>query len=303
MRRHPVILALVILIVIAAVFSCSVFTITALSGKQRSFSLNEKVGVVLVEGVITDAREIVKQLNDFGKDDSVKAVVVRIDSPGGGVAPSEEIYGAIQDLKKKKKVVASMGSIAASGGYLIACAANKIVANHGTLTGSISAIMHFANLEDLLKKIGIRSSVIKSGKFKDIGSPTRDMTAEEKALLQSVIDDIYDYLLDVIARDRKIDKEELRKIADGRIFTGRQAQKQKLVDELGDLDYAVNAAGKMAGIQGKPEVVYPEKKKPSLRELILQSAVASIVSELRGQESSKQTGLFYLYEPAGTGLK
>ena len=303
MRRHPVIFALVILIVIAAVFSCSVFTITALSGKRRTFSLNEKVGVVLVEGIITDAREIVQQLGDFGKDDSIRAVVVRIDSPGGGVAPSEEIYGAILELKKKKQVVASMGSIAASGGYLIACGANRIVANHGTLTGSISAIMHFANVEDLLKKIGVRSSVIKSGKFKDIGSPSRDMTAEEKALLQSLVDDIYDHLLDVIARDRKINKEELRKIADGRIFTGRQAQKEKLVDELGDLAYALNLAGKMAGIQGKPEAVYPAKKKSTFWELIFQNAVSSIVSELRGRESSKQMGLFYIYEPAATGLK
>lgn len=300
MRRHPVIFALVILIVIVAVFSCSVFTITALSGKRRTFSLNEKVGVVLVEGVITDAREIVQQLVDFGKDDSIRAVVVRIDSPGGGVAPSEEIFGAIQELKKKKQVVASMGSIAASGGYLVACGANKIVANSGSLTGSISAIMHFANVEDLLKKIGVRSSVIKSGKFKDIGSPAREMTAEEKSLLQNVVDDIYDYLLEVIARERKIKKDDLRKIADGRIFTGRQAKKLNLVDELGDLDYALNLAGKMAGIQGKPEAVYPAKKKSTFWELVLQNAVSVVMSEWRGRESLKQTGLFYLYDPAAS---
>jgi protease-4 len=302
MRRHPVIFALMILIIIVAVFSCSVFTITILSGKRQAFSLNEKVGVVLVEGVITDSREIVQQLRDFGKDDAIRAVVVRIDSPGGGVAPAEEIYGAIQALKKKKHVVASMGSIAASGGYLVACGANKIVANPGSLTGSISAIMHFANLEDLLKKIGVRSSVVKSGKFKDIGSPTREMTAEEKSLLQAVVDDIYDHLLDVIAGDRKIKKEELRKIADGRIFTGRQAKKLNLVDELGDLEYALNLAGKMAGIQGRPEAVYPAKKKSTLWELILQNAVASAISEWRGRDSTRQMGLFYLYEPA-TNLK
>lgn len=297
MRRHPVIFALVILIVIVAVFSCSVFTITALSGKRQAFTLNEKVGVVLVEGVIMDSREIVQQLGDFAKDDGIRAVVVRIDSPGGGVAPSEEIYGAVLEVKKKKQVVASMGSIAASGGYLIACGANRIVANPGSLTGSISAIMHFANLEDLLKKIGVRSSVIKSGKFKDTGSPTRGMTPEEKSLLQSLVDDIYDHLLDVIARDRKIKKEDLRKIADGRIFTGRQAQKLNLVDELGDMEYALNLAGKMAGIQGKPEAVYPAKKKSMFWELILQNAVSSVISELRGRES-KQMGLFYLYESA-----
>jgi protease-4 len=251
----------------------------------------------MVEGVITDARDVVQHLNDFAKDDDIRAVVVRIDSPGGGVAPSEEIYGAIETLKKKKQVVASMGSIAASGGYLIACAANKIVANPGTVTGSISAVMHFANIEVLLKKIGVQSSVIKSGKFKDLGSPAREMTAEEKQILQGLIDDIYDYLLDVIAKDRKINKEELRKIADGRIFTGRQAKKLGLVDELGDLEYALNLAGKLAGIKGKPEAVYPAKKKSTFWELILQNAVSSAILELRGQQQ-KLTGLYYMCEPA-----
>ncbi|MDQ5985407.1 MAG: hypothetical protein CSYNP_01117 [Syntrophus sp. SKADARSKE-3] len=296
MRRHPIIFAVGLLVCIGVVFMLFAFTISALSGKRQAFSLKEKVGVILVEGVITNAREVVQHLNDFAKDDDIRAVVVRIDSPGGGVAPSEEIYGAIESLKKKKQVVASMGSIAASGGYLIACAANKIVANPGTVTGSISAVMHFANIEALLKKIGIQSSVIKSGKYKDLGSPAREMTAEEKQILQGLIDDIYDYLLDVIAKDRKINKEELRKVADGRIFTGRQAKKLGLVDELGDLEYALNLAGKLAGINGKPEAVYPAKKKSTFWELILQNAVSSAVLELRGQQQ-KLTGFYYMCEP------
>jgi len=303
MRRHPVILAILLLIVIAVVFSLSVFTISALSGKgQSTFSLNEKVGVVLVEGVITDSREIIKHIDEFAKDDAIRAVVVRIDSPGGGVAPSEEIYGAILELKKKKHVVASMGSIAASGGYLIACAANKIVANPGTITGSISAVMHFANVEDLMKKVGVQSSVIKSGKYKDIGSPARSMTQEERALLQGVVDDIYDYLLDVIARDRKIRKEDLKVLADGRIFTGRQAQKLGLVDKLGDLDYSLNEAGRLAGIQGKPDVVYPAKKRSTFWELILQNAIASFMAEWKSQRSNF-TGLYYICEPAAFSNK
>lgn len=296
MRRHPVIFAVLLLIIIIVVFMLSVFTIGSLSGKRQSFSLNDKIGVVLVEGIITDSRDIIQQLNDFAKDDAIRAVVLRIDSPGGGVAPAEEIYGAVRELKKKKQVVASMGSIAASGGYLIACAATRIVANAGTLTGSISAVMHFANIEDLMKKIGVQSSVIKSGKYKDIGTPTRGMTKEEKALLQDVVDDIYDHLLDIIATDRKIKKEELQKLADGRIFTGRQAQKLGLVDELGDMEHALGQAGKLAGIKGKPEAVYPAKKKGTFWELILQNAVSSVVSGWKVQES-KLTGLYSICEP------
>lgn len=264
--------------------------------KAAGFFLNDRVGVVTVQGVITDAREIVSQLNEYAKDDAIRAVVLRIDSPGGAVAPAEEIYGAVQELKKKKPVVSSMGSIAASGGYLIACPANRIVANSGTITGSISAIIHFANIEALLKKVGVQSSAIKSGKFKDLGSPTRSMTPEEKLILQELVDDIYDYLLDVISRDRKINKEELRKIADGRIFTGRQAHKLGLVDELGDLEYSLKLAGKLAGIKGKPEAVYPPKKKANLWELVLQSTVSAVISEWKGREPGV-TGLYFIYDP------
>jgi protease-4 len=251
-----------------------------------------------VEGVLRDSQDIVRQVEEFSRDEGIKAVVVRIDSPGGGVTPSQEIYDSLVELKTKKKIVVSMGSVAASGGYLIACAADKIVANPGTITGSISAIMHFANAEELLKKIGLKSSTVKSGKFKDIGSPTRPMTPEEKALIQALVDDTYDQLLDVIARDRKIPKEALRKIADGRIFTGRQARKLGLVDDLGGMDYAVRLAGKISGIKGKPEVAYPTKKKSNLWELILQQTISTLVGELRKEETRFHQGFYYLYEPS-----
>ena len=296
MRRHPVLFGILILLFIGVAFTLLVYVIGAVSGKRQAFSLNDKVGVVTVQGVITESREVVTQLNEYAKDDAIRAVVLRINSPGGGVAASEEIYGAVRELKKKKPVVASMGSIAASGGYLIACPASRIVANSGTITGSISAIMQFANVEGLLKKIGVQSAVIKSGKYKDLGSPARAMTAEEKIILQELIDDIYDYLLDVIAQDRKIKKEELRKIADGRIFTGRQAKKLGLVDELGDMEFALNLAGKLAGMKEKPEAVYPAKKKVTFWEFILQNAVASVVSEWKGRES-KSSGLYFVWQP------
>ena len=297
MRKHPVILGLLLLLLGGVIFFLAVYFFGSLTGK-RSLSLGDHVGVVTVEGVLRDSQDIVRQVEEFSRDEGIKAVVVRIDSPGGGVTPSQEIYDSLVELKTKKRVVVSMGSVAASGGYLIACAADKIVANPGTITGSSSAIMHFANAEELLKKIGLKSSTVKSGKFKDIGSPTRPMTPEEKALIQDLVDDTYDQLLDVIARDRKIPKEALRKIADGRIFTGRQARKLGLVDDLGGMDYAVRLAGKISGIKGKPEVAYPTKKKSTLWELILQQTISTLVGELRKEETRFHQGFYYLYEPS-----
>ncbi len=218
---------------------------------------------------------------------------MRIDSPGGGVASSQEIYEAVIDLKKKKKVVASMGSVAASGGYMVACAADKIVANPGTITGSISAVMHFANAEELLKKLGLKASVVKSGKFKDIGSPVREMTAEEKALLQELVDDIYDQFLDMVARDRNIPKENLRKIADGRVFTGRQAHKLGLVDYLGDMGYALTLAGEMSGMKGKPDVVYPKKKGSKFWDYVFREMFTALDEQMRGKVE-QLTGILYL---------
>jgi protease IV len=296
MRKHPVILGLCLLLLIGLFFLLLMLLAGSLSG-QRALTWGDHVGVVTIEGVLRDAQEITRQLDDFGKDNSIKAVVIRIDSPGGGVTPSQEIYDAVIALKKKKKVVASMGSLAASGGYMVACAADRIVANPGTVTGSISAIMHFANAEELLKKIGLKSSVIKSGRFKDIGSPTRPMTEDEKALIQSLVDDTYDQFLETVATSRRISKEDLRKIADGRLFTGRQARKLGLVDDLGDMASAVRLAGQLSGIQGTPDVVYPGKKKSTFWELILQQAVTSLLGELKKTETRFE-GLQYLYEPS-----
>jgi protease-4 len=259
----------------------------------HSFALDNKVGVVKVEGFIGDTRDAIEQLNQFGKDDTIKAVVLRIDSPGGGVASSQEIYEAVIELKKKKRVVTSMGSVAASGGYMIACATDKIVANPGTMTGSISAVMHFANAEELLKKLGLKASVVKSGKFKDIGSPVREMTSEERALIQELVDDIYDQFLDMVARDRKIPKENLRKIADGRIFTGRQAQKLGLVDYLGDMGYAVTLAGELSGIEGKPEVIYPKKKGSRFWDYIFREMFTALEFQMRGK-AEQFNGILYL---------
>jgi len=295
-KKHPVLFGICLLFLIITGFFLVVYGISSVTGQKRSFTLRDRVGVVTVEGFIGDSNDIVEQLSQFGQDETIRAVIVRINSPGGSVAPSQEIYEAIIQLKKKKKVVASMGSIAASGGYMIACAADKIVANPGTITGSISAIMHFANAEELLKKIGLKTSAIKSGKYKDIGSPSREMTEEEKSLIQELVDDIYDQFLDVVARDRKISKDALRKIADGRVFSGRQAKKLGLVDDIGDMGYSIDLVGKMTGIQGKPEVIYPKKKGSKLWEFLLGDMMNAIEGKLTGKKQLFN-GVHYLFMP------
>ena len=295
-KKHPVLFGICLLFLIITGFFLVVYGISSVTGQKRSFTLRDRVGVVTVEGFIGDSNDIVEQLSQFGQDETIRAVIVRINSPGGSVAPSQEIYEAIVHLKKKKKVVASMGSIAASGGYMIACAADKIVANPGTITGSISAIMHFANAEEMLKKIGLKTSAIKSGKYKDIGSPSREMTEEEKSLIQELVDDIYDQFLDVVARDRKISKEALGKIADGRVFSGRQAKIIGLVDDIGDMGYAIDLVGKMAGIQGKPEVIHPKKKGSKLWEFLLGDMRNAIEGKFIG-EKQLFNGVHFLFMP------
>lgn len=264
-------------------------------GEGRSFSLREKVGIIPIEGIIGDSGELIEQINEFADDRGIRAVVLRIDSPGGGVVPSQEIYQAVRELKKKKKVVASMGSVAASGGYLIAVAADRIVANPGSITGSISTVMHYANVEELLKKVGVRSSVVKSGKFKDIGSPAREMTAEERLLIQAIVDDIYDQFVRTIAENRKLPLQRIFELADGRIFSGRQARDLGLVDELGGLQDAVLLAGKLSGMEGSPEIVHGMKKKTTLFKYLMGSMTSAVVEEIQGK-AAESRGAQYLLQ-------
>lgn len=298
MRKHPVISGLVLLIALGAVIYFFFYRAGVQSGNvsTRGFSLNEKVGVVPIEGVISDSIEITEYIDEFAKDHSIAAVVVRIDSPGGGVAASQEIYEAIVALKKKKKVVVSMGSVAASGGLLIACAGDKIVANPGTITGSISAIMQFANIEELMKKVGVKASVVKSGPYKDIGSPVREMTPEEKVIIQELIDDIYNQFIEVIVRDRKLPREQVVAIADGRVFSGRKAKEYGLVDQLGDMAAAARLASVLAGKDGTYDLVYPQKKRPSIFDYVFESA-ANRISRSITQEAEKWSGVSYIYRP------
>lgn len=229
----------------------------------------DRVAVIRVEGVILDAQQTIGDLKRFGESASVKAIVLRIDSPGGGVVPSQEIHDAVKRIRAKnnKTVVASMGTVAASGGYYIAVATDRIMANPGTLTGSIGVIMELANVEGLLKKIGVESVVVKSGQHKDIGSPFRQMSEEDRRILQTVMDDVHAQFIEAVAEGRSLKVADVQSLADGRIFTGRQAKSQNLVDELGDLEDAIKLAAELAGIEGEPKVVEP-RKRFSIRELL-----------------------------------
>lgn len=295
MRKHPIILGIFLLVLTAILFSLLVFTIARFTSDrpESSFSLKPKVGVVVLSGIITDAKPVIDNLDKFSKDDTIKAIILRIDSPGGAVAPSQEIYDRVISLKKEKKIVASMGTTAASGGYYVACAADKIVANPGTLTGSIGVIMHFTNMEDLLKKIGVKAEAIKSGRYKDSGSPFREMTKEEKALLQGVIEDVHDQFVEVVAANRKLPKEKLQDLADGRVFTGRQALKAGLVDYLGGIEYASTIVAELAGIEGKPELIYPREEKFSIFRYLMEETLQMVRKELK--EEGTGPGLSYLY--------
>ncbi len=245
-----------------------VLLVTAL-WPDLDLSGEDRIALIRVEGVILDAQQTVGDLKKFGDSPSVKAIVLRIDSPGGGVVPSQEIHDAVLRVRNKqnKAVVASMGTVAASGGYYIAAATDRIIANPGTLTGSIGVIMELANLEGLLKKIGVENVVVKSGRHKDIGSPFRKMSDEDRRILQSVMDDVHTQFIEAVAEGRSLDVSDVQPLADGRIFTGRQAKEIKLVDELGDLDDAIKLAAELAGIEGEPKVVEP-RKRFSVRELI-----------------------------------
>ncbi|MBW1644953.1 MAG: signal peptide peptidase SppA [Deltaproteobacteria bacterium] len=238
------------------------------AGGPEAGSRDNQIGLVNIRGVIIDSREIVKELDELATDEEIKGIIIRINSPGGAVAPSQEIYQEIRQAAQRKPVYSSLGTVAASGGYYIACASQKIYANPGTLTGSIGVIMQFTNWRKILDRFGIDNEVIKSGKMKDIGSPLRAMTPEEKQLLQEMVDDVYRQFLDDVARSRHLPLKKLREIADGRVFSGRQARALGLVDELGSLNRAVNDLAAKVGIVGKPLLVEKKEKKGLLYYLL-----------------------------------
>jgi protease-4 len=300
MKKNPVLIVVATAAALGVLFFIVLSLAYFLSGNKRTASAlpmvgADKVALVKVEGLLTTSAAIVEELNDYAEDPSIKAIIIRIDSPGGGVVVSQEIYNAVKKAKKDgKKVVVSMGTVAASGGYYVAAAADKIVANPGTLTGSLGVKMEFANIEKLLDKIGVKGTVVKAGAYKDIGSPYRDMTVQEKKLLQDVIDDVHNQFIEAIVEGRNLPIADVKAIADGRIFTGRQALKLKLVDQLGDLSDSIRVAGELAGIKGKPQVVEKRKKMPFLDYFKEESAawIADVITQGVGRSSAT---LQYIY--------
>jgi protease-4 len=301
MRKRPVVIIVSAALALGVLFFFVMYLASLLLGGRAPRPLAPipgigKVALVKIEGMLLTAEQVVEELADYAEDSSIRAIIIRIDSPGGGVVPSQEIYNAVMNARKEgKKVVISMGSVAASGGYYVAAAADKIVANPGTLTGSIGVKMEFANLEKLLEKVGVKGLVIKAGEYKDIGSPFRDMTEQERRLLQAVIDDVHNQFIDAVAKGRSLETEQVRSMADGRIFTGRQALDLKLVDQLGDLEDSIRLAADMAGIKGKPRVVRKEKKLPFFD--YLREETASWISDILTRSVSRSTvKLQYMYQ-------
>lgn len=279
-RRHPFLFFSLVLTTIASVsflgLTGMILGASVLFQKALPLNLESSggnVGIVEISGVISSSKVIVQQIRDFREKEGIKAIVVRVESPGGGVAPSQEIYREIIKARQQKTVIASLGSVAASGGYYAAAAADGIMANPGTITGSIGVIMELANIQELMKKIGIDPIVIKSGQYKDIGSPVKKLSEKERKILQDVADEIHGQFISDVAMQRNIEESSVRKLADGRIYTGERAMTLSLVDRLGNLDDAVNWAGELAGIQDDVVPVYPEEDKVMAIRKLVQSVL------------------------------
>ncbi len=298
-RRRDVVAAIIIGLSFVVALAFLGLLLIALLSEERDFEfsgIGGDVAVVEMFGVIDEStgRALIRQLDRWAETGSVKAVVVHINSPGGGAAISQEIFDAIRRLSDEKPVVAAMASVAASGGYLIACAADRIVANKGTLTGSIGVIMSFHTLAELLDKIGVGTETVKSGEMKDVGTYARHMTKKEELMLRSVIMDAHEQFVEAVSEGRGLEKDEIYPVADGSIFTGLQAYNLGLVDTLGGLKEAVDLAAELAGIEGEPKVIYPRKR----REVTIFDLLGQVLGGVNEALTSPSWGpeLLYLYQ-------
>lgn len=246
-------LGLLVLLIVFSIFF-------ALIQKRNPFGESNQVALVRIEGMIMDSKDTVAELKEYVKDPFIKAIVLRIDSPGGAVVPAQEIYEEIRKAAQEKNVIVSMGSVAASGGYYIASPATKIIANPGTLTGSIGVIIEVPNMSGLMDKLGIKTEVVKSGRHKDMASVFRGIGKEDRVILQEVLDNVHEQFIRAVAEGRTLLYDDVKKIADGRVFTGEQALEVGLIDELGSLEDAVHSAAELAGIEGEPVIVHKKER-------------------------------------------
>jgi protease-4 len=281
-------------------FVVAVFALIYLSAKTDNNSefggFGEKIAVVDIDGVIFEPRTVVKQLKKYGDDDSVKAIILHMDTPGGGVAASQEIYSEVKRIreKKKKKVVTSIETVGASGGYYIASATEKIYANPGSIVGSIGVIAEWYNYEELVKWAKLQPITFKTGEFKDTGSPTRQLTPAEKQYLQSLIDDMFRQFVGAVADGRKMKVEDVRALADGKVWTGEQAKALKLIDEIGDYHAAIDDTAKAVGIKGEPMIVHPEPERRTLLDVLFGDISHLVPSKARLLET--HVGFYYLWK-------
>ena len=296
-QRHPLLFGL--FLVFAAVvltFGAMAFFSALRSGNIGWFA--SKVGIVHIQGTIIDSRRTTDWIHRLAEDESVQAVLLRIDSPGGVVAPAQEIYEAVRGLAQKKPVIVSMGAVAASGGYYIACAADRIVANPGTITGSIGVKAQLLSVEDLLQRLGITDRTVTSGRLKNAGSPTQPMSQEERVYFQKLVDDLHEQFVLAVAQGRNMEVEKVRRLADGRAYTGRQAKKSGLVDSLGGMQMAMDQLRDMAGITGR--VSYKEGPEEPF-------SLFSWILGLSGQWLGMKTGtgqktvFSYIFSPSTPG--
>jgi protease-4 len=299
-RRHPLLFSFLIFSGMACVTLVAVAVIIAAGPGISDYEIlggaegGEQVGVVEVQGIIADAKETIRQLRRFRDDENIRAIVLRVDSPGGVVGPSQEIYREVAKTRQVKKVVASMGAVAASGGYYVVASADGIIANPGTITGSIGVIMEYTNFKELFAKIGLAPVVIKSGDLKDAGSPVRDMTPKEEKYLQAFVQELHEQFVAAIAEGRQMEIDAVRQLADGRIYTGADAKSLGLVDRIGNLEDAVQWAGELAGVKGDVTAVYIPTRKTSLLQLLGEATLR----DLLGRVSRPEWTAGYIYTPS-----
>lgn len=270
------------------ILGCLLF-ISFIATLMESGLSSGKIAIISIKGVIIESTSTIEEIKQYRKNPSIKAIILRVDSPGGAVVPSQEIYEEIKRTIKVKPVVVSMGSVAASGGYYISCPATKIIANPGTLTGSIGVLMELPNIKGLLDKIGVKSETVKSGRYKDITSPFKTLQQDEREVLQRLINDVHEQFINAVSEGRKIPLENVKRFADGRVFTGLKAKELGLIDEIGDLDYAIKVAAQLGKIKGEPEIV---QKKTTLIQEIIKGDAETLVRKILPNYQ-----IYYLYSP------
>lgn len=281
---------------VLAVFTLVYVAVHANQQQAGFHAFGDKIGVVDLDGVILDPNEIVGQLQRFDDDDSIKAIIIHVNSPGGGVAASEEIYQEVKRIRdeKKKRIVSSIQTVGASGAYYVSSGTNKIYADNGSVVGSIGVIAEWVNYGDLMRWAKLKPELLKVGEFKDTGDPTRELTPAERAYMQGLIDNMYGQFVQAVADGRHAKVADIKAIADGRVWTGQQAMDLHLIDQIADFRSAVQDTAKSVGISGEPVLVHPEKDRQSLLDLIFGDVSPWLPTKEKLLD--QQTGFYYLWK-------